>query len=169
MHNTICYVRRCEGFACLVLEIQRVELAHRYAKIFRAYDIVVGKESPLLMQFCLTHESQLRLLEQQASHISSTVSFEAAYKPLLIGEGRELLPPNSAFQLEYRNSLCAGERPTSKNPRCIQDSSVSRNIQNLKQPCAKVWEVTPIKRELLCSKNGQWRPLPLNLFRHLIH
>ena len=31
VHNTMCYVRVCESFAALVLEIQGVELAHRYA------------------------------------------------------------------------------------------------------------------------------------------
>ena len=35
-HNRWWYVRRWEGFAELVLEIQGVELAHRYAKIFPA-------------------------------------------------------------------------------------------------------------------------------------
>ena len=100
MHNTTCYVQRCEGFAEHVLEIQGVELAHRYAKIFRAYHIVVAKRSPLLMEDGLTQESQFRLHEQLGPHRSTTIYFEAVYKALLVGDGRYLLPPNPAFHLE---------------------------------------------------------------------
>ena len=63
-HNRWWYVRRWEGFAELVLEIQGVELAHRYAKIFRAYKVVVAKRCPLLMEYGLTQESQLHLHQQ---------------------------------------------------------------------------------------------------------
>ena len=41
VHDTMCYIHRCEGFAELILEIQGIELAHRYAKIFRAYHMAV--------------------------------------------------------------------------------------------------------------------------------
>ena len=60
VHNTMRYVRRCDGFVQLVLEIQGFELAHREAKIFRAYHIVVAKRCPLLMEYCVTEESSPR-------------------------------------------------------------------------------------------------------------
>ena len=43
VHNTMCYERRWEGFAELVLEIQGVELTQRYAMMLRPYDVVVVK------------------------------------------------------------------------------------------------------------------------------
>ena len=50
VRNTICYVHRCEGLAELVLEIQGIELAHRYAKVFRAYYEAILGRSPLLLE-----------------------------------------------------------------------------------------------------------------------
>ena len=99
-HNTRCYVRRCEGFAELVLEIQGVDLAHRYAKIFRAYHMVVSKQFPLLMEYGLTQESQFHLHQQLGINLSSTASFEMVYKVILVGDGRQLLLPDANFQLE---------------------------------------------------------------------
>ena len=48
--DIVCYIHRCEGFAELVLEIQGIELAHRYAKIFRAYYETVLGHAPLLLE-----------------------------------------------------------------------------------------------------------------------
>ena len=50
VQNTMCYVRRCEDYSEPVLEIQGVELAQRFTKIFHAYKKVVAKRSPLLME-----------------------------------------------------------------------------------------------------------------------
>ena len=54
VHNTMCYVHHCDIFAQLVLEVQGIELGHCYARIFRAYHIVVAGHSPLLMEYGLT-------------------------------------------------------------------------------------------------------------------
>ena len=104
-HNTRCYVRRCECFAELVVEIQTVELAHRYANIFRSYNVVVANRCPLLMEYGITQESRFRLHQQLGAHLSSTVSFEKEYKVIIVGDGRQVLPPNPAFHWEYRNGL----------------------------------------------------------------
>ena len=100
LHNSVCYVRRCEGLAELLLEIQGVEPALRYAKIFRAYQLVVAKRSPLLMVYGLKQESQFRLHQQLGAHLSRTVSFEEVDKTIPGGDGRKLLPPNPQFKLE---------------------------------------------------------------------
>ena len=50
VRDTMCYIHRCEGFAELVLEIQGIELAHRYARIFRAYHMAVTKHIPQLLE-----------------------------------------------------------------------------------------------------------------------
>ena len=60
VHKPMCYVRRCEGFAALVVEIQGVEPPQRYAKIFRADQLMRAKRSTLLSQNGLTQESQFR-------------------------------------------------------------------------------------------------------------
>ena len=107
--NIRCYVRRCEGFAELVQEIQGVELAHRYVNIFSAYNVVVAKRCPVFIEYGLTQESQFRLHQQLGAHLSRTVSFETAYKIILFGDGRQLFSPNPEFPLEYRNDLRAAE------------------------------------------------------------
>ena len=71
--------------------------------------MVGAKGSTLLLVYGLTQESQFRLLEQLGPHFSSTLSFEAVYKAILVGHGTQLQPPNPAFQLEYRNGLRTGE------------------------------------------------------------
>ena len=91
---------RCEGFAELVLKLEGNDLAHRSAITFPAYQLAVAKRSPLLMEYGLTQESQFRLHEKVGPHLSSTVSYDAVDKALLGGEGRQLLPQNSAFQVE---------------------------------------------------------------------
>ena len=101
VRNTMFYVGRCEGFKELVLGIQGVVLAHRYVRIFRAYHLLVAKRTPLVMENGQTQESQVRLHEV-GPHLSSTGSFEAVYKALRF---RQLVPPNPAFQVEYRNCL----------------------------------------------------------------
>ena len=50
VRNTLCYLQRCEGFPELELEILGIELAHRYAKIFRPYREAVTGHSPLLLE-----------------------------------------------------------------------------------------------------------------------
>ena len=130
VHNSACYLPRCDGFAPLVLEIQGVELAHRYAKIFRAYHAVVAKRYPHLMESGLTQVSQFRLHQQLCAHLSSTVSYEMVYKAILVGDGRHVLRPNSAFQVVYQNGIRAGE-PTPKTLKWIDNSLGSRKIQNL--------------------------------------
>ena len=105
MHNTRSYVRLCEGFAELLLEMQVVELAHRYAMVFLAYNVVVAKRCPLLMEYGLTQESQFHLPQQLGTLLSSTASFEMVYKLILVGDGIQLLRQNPAFPVEYRNAL----------------------------------------------------------------
>lgn len=80
VENTMCYVRRCEGFADHVLEILGVEIAHCYSKIFADYHMLVAKRYLMLMQYGLRQESQFGLHEQLGRHLLSTISFEAAYK-----------------------------------------------------------------------------------------
>ena len=97
VRNTICYIHRCEGFAELVLEIQGIELAHRYAKIFRAYcDAVVGQRQ-LLLEYGLTQESQFLLHSELSAHLSTTISFETVYKVLLVGDCIQRLSANGKF------------------------------------------------------------------------
>ena len=64
---------------------------------------------PILMEYGFTQEIQFRFQERWSPHLSSTGSFEAVYKAILLGHGRQLLPSNPAFQLEYRNGLRAAE------------------------------------------------------------
>ena len=109
VHNPMCYVRRCEGFADLVLEIQGLEFALRSPKIFRAYQVLVAKRSQLFLESGLTKESQLRLQEHLNPHICSTASFETVYKALLVGDGSQLVTSNPAFHFEYRNILRTGD------------------------------------------------------------
>ena len=69
VRNTICYIHRCEGFPELELEILGIELAHRYAKIFRPYREAVTGHSPLLLEYGLTQESQFLLHNELSSHL----------------------------------------------------------------------------------------------------
>ena len=103
--NTLCYIHRCEGFAELVLEIQGIELAHRYAKPFRAYYAATLGRSPLWLEYGLTQQSKVRLRSELSVQLSTTISFETVYKALLVGDGRQLLPANKDFQPKYRNGL----------------------------------------------------------------
>ena len=64
VRDSMCYIHRCEGFAQLVLEIQGIELAHRYERIFRAYDMAVTTLVPRLLEYGLTQESQYRLHDE---------------------------------------------------------------------------------------------------------
>ena len=89
VRDTLCYVPRCERFAGLVLEIQGIELAHRYAKIFRAYHLAVTGHTPQLLEYGLTPEAQYRLRNEVPERLSATPSFEAVYKALLGGDGRQ--------------------------------------------------------------------------------
>ena len=116
VHNTMCYVRRCDCFAEPVLEKQGRELPHRYGTISRAYQVVVAKQFQLLMEYGFTQERQFWLQELLGPHLSSTGSFEAVYKALLVADGRQLLPPNPAFQLEYRNGRLAPEADAENIP-----------------------------------------------------
>ena len=75
VRNTICYIHRCEGFEELVLEIQGIELAHRYAKAFRAYCKAVVGQLPLLLEYGLTQESQFLLRNELSAQLSTTISF----------------------------------------------------------------------------------------------
>ena len=71
--------------------------------------MMVAMHSRFLLEYCLTQEGQFRLHRQLGPHLSSTNSFEIVYKPLLVGDGSQLLPENPTFQLEYRNGLRAAE------------------------------------------------------------
>ena len=42
-------------------------------------------------------------------HLSATISFETVYKALIVGDGRQLLLPNTEFQLKYRNGIRPAE------------------------------------------------------------
>ena len=99
VRDTICYIHRCEGFAELVLEIQGIELAHRYARIFRAYHMAVTTHIPQLLEYGLTQESQYRLRDEVTDCLSATVSFEDVYKAVLVGDGRQVLPANTRYVL----------------------------------------------------------------------
>ena len=92
---TLCYIHRCEGFAELVLEIQGIELPHRYARIFRAYHMDVTTHIAQLLEYGLTQESQYRLRDEVSDCLSATVSFEDVYKAVLFGDGRQVLPANT--------------------------------------------------------------------------
>ena len=109
VRNTICYIHRCEGFAVLVLEIQGIELAPRYPKVYRAYCTATVGQPPLLLEYGLTQESQFLLHSELSAQLSTTISFETVYKALLVGDGRQLLLGNKEFQLKYRDSLRAAE------------------------------------------------------------
>ena len=89
----MCSIHGCEGTAALVLEIQGIELAHRYAKIFRAYHMSLKSHTPQLLEYGLKQDVQSRLRENVSPYLSTTISFETVYKALLGGDGRQLLPP----------------------------------------------------------------------------
>ena len=95
VRDTMCYIHRCEGFAELVLEIQGIELAHRYAGIFRAYHMAVTGHIPQLLEYVLTQEAQFRLRNEEPDRRSATFSFEAVYKALRVDDGRQVLPANT--------------------------------------------------------------------------
>ena len=97
VRDTMCYIHRCEGFAELVLEIQGIELALRYARIFRAYQMAVTGHIPQLLEYGLTQEAQSRLRDEGTDRISVIISFEAVYKALLVGDGRQVLPANTRY------------------------------------------------------------------------
>ena len=101
VRNRICYIHRCEGVAELVLEIQGIELAHRYAKIFQAYNAAILGRSPLLLEYALTQESQFLLRNELRAQLSTTISLDPVYKALLVGDGRQLLLANKEFQPKY--------------------------------------------------------------------
>ena len=105
----MCYVHRCEGFAELVLEVEGIEFAHRYVKIFRSYHMVVAARSPILLDYGLRQESQFRMHDEQSPPLSTTNSIEAVYKALPVGDEGQQLPSTAAFQLKYRNGLRARE------------------------------------------------------------
>lgn len=92
-----------------MLEDQGLELENRKATMFRRTRWTLVGQSPGLLQYGLTRESQFRVDEQLCPHLSSTSSFEAVYKALLGGEGRLLLPQNLAPKLGYRNGLVEAE------------------------------------------------------------
>ena len=77
VRDTTCYIHRCEGFAELVLEVQGIELAHRYARIFRAYHMAVTGHIPQLLEYGLTQEAQYRLRNEMTERLSATISFVA--------------------------------------------------------------------------------------------
>ena len=109
VRDTIRYIHRCVGLAELVLVIQGIELAHRYAKIFRAYCDAGAVQRPLLLDYGLTQESQFLLHSELSAHLSTTISFETVYKALLVGDGRQILPANDKFEVKYRDGLRAAE------------------------------------------------------------
>ena len=78
--DTMWYLHRCEGFAELVLEMQGVELAHRYVKLFRAYHMAVAARVTQLLEYGLTQDAQYRLRCEMTAHLSSTIPFEAVYR-----------------------------------------------------------------------------------------
>ena len=93
----------------MVLEIQGIELAHRYAKLFRAYCETVVGQRPLLLEYGLTQEIQFLLHSELSAQLSTTLSFETVYKTLLVGDSRPLIHANDKFQLKYRDGLRAGD------------------------------------------------------------
>ena len=109
VRNTICYIHRTEGFADLVLEIQVIELAHCYAKIFRThYEAIIGR-SPLLLEYGLSQERQFLLHNELSAQLATTIFFERVYNALLVRDGRQLLIANKEFQLKYRDGLRPAE------------------------------------------------------------
>ena len=52
--NTMCHLRICEVFVALLLETQGVELALMVFAIFPEYQMVVAKQTPLLMVYGFT-------------------------------------------------------------------------------------------------------------------
>ena len=109
VRTTICYIQRCEGFAELVLVIQWIELAHRYAKVFRHYYEATLGRSPLIWKYGLTKESQFLLRSELTAQLSTSISFETVNKALLVGDGRELLIANKQILPKERDGLRAAE------------------------------------------------------------
>ena len=91
-----------------LLQIRANELAHRYAKIFRAYPMEVTGHTPQTLKYGLRQDGQYRLHDELSPFLSNTISFEAVYQVRLVCDGRQLLPPKKGFVLKYRN----GVRPT---------------------------------------------------------
>ena len=84
-------------------------MAHRYAKISRAYYDAGAGQRPLLLEYGLTQESLFVLHSELSAHLSKTISFETVYKELLVGDGRQTLPANDKFEVTYRDGLRAGD------------------------------------------------------------
>ena len=105
VRDTMCYIHRCEGFSELVLEVQGIELPHRYAKIFRAYHMAITGHTTQLLEYGLTQDGKYRLHYELNPLLSTTVSFETAFQVLLVCDGRQLLPRSTEFELKYRNDV----------------------------------------------------------------
>ena len=58
------YGHRCEGVAELVRSVQDIELAHRNAVIFRAYQMLVAGHSTLLVEYSQKQKSQRGLHDE---------------------------------------------------------------------------------------------------------
>ena len=85
------------------MEIQGIELAHRYAKLFRVYH---GHWTFTTIGWVrITRLIQFLLHNELGTQLSSTLSFETIYKAQLVRDLRRLLIPNREFKLKYRNCL----------------------------------------------------------------
>ena len=91
------------------MEIQGFELGNRYAKIFLAYHMAETGPTPQFLEFGLTHEAQYRLRNEVTERLSAIISFEAAYKAMLVGDGKLVLPGNTAYVMKYRNGYPLSE------------------------------------------------------------
>ena len=134
--------------------------------MFAACYVVVTKRSPLLMEYGLTQESQLLLHENVGPHPSSTISYAALYKALLLGDGRELLAPNPAFHMDYQNGLRAEARPTPKTSKRNLVFVFPRRPA-VRRICGERYgERKVVLRKLLSSQRGHRITHSLNLFRN---
>ena len=109
VRDTMSDIHRCEGFAELVLEMQGIELAHRNAKIIRAYHMAVTAHAPHLLEYGLTQESQYRLRDEVTDCLSATISWEDVYKAVLVGDGQQVLAVNTRYVLKYKNGYRLAE------------------------------------------------------------
>ena len=137
----------------------------RYARIFLAYHMAVTGHIPQLLEYGLTQEAQYRLRDEVTDRLSATISFEAVYKALLVGDGSHVLPANTPC-VEIPECLSpslnlGGRLPTGP---AISFLRGGRRLRRKRAQCiGNNWK-TAIPCYIFRTNSRSWRTHSLNLF-----